>query len=279
MTVTNIQSYQLYIQYSYNSTHTFQVPVPRRPADKPPTKPSLLPKSGSSQLSSRLQPKFKIPTSTSTTFRDHTNLRPRQEERSKIAPPTKPLKALGHVTSTTNTLKAPAGTRTQFTGVRSRVPQVGTRNGQKSKLHAPHTTRRSSNPAVGSQDACVQSATSTSLSTSLVYSASPQQSTPIKSAKKTPTRRSVMTPKNPNSTPEFPHAKFSLSSIEGSATPSCKEPRVREPPRTNETYTVGPVREGSGSTGGVQTPQSNKRKRRSFIPTPGGQVRLTKISL
>ena len=113
---------------------------------------------------------------------------------------------------------------------------------------------------------------STLLSTSMVSNSSPsvKQSTPIKSAvKETPKRSSAVTPRSlTGSTPKI--QKFSLSSIEGGSTPSVKQ----RCPRTNETYTVLGAPAGGGSDPAAgSTPKSDRKKRRSFIPTPGGQVR------
>ncbi len=108
------------------------------------------------------------------------------------------------------------------------------------------------------------------LSTSIVSSGSPsvKQSTPIELAEQE-NRALLTTPKSLLTSPTvLQQPAFSLSSIEGSmATPSARQLVA---PQTDETYTV--TQAGPGEVAGQRTPKTGSKKRRSFIPTPGGQV-------
>ena len=169
------------------------------------------------------------------------------------------------------------------TAAKSRLPPKGTGGlqRQQNRPKSALTPRRNSNPTTlpASNPPQIQpTATNVSLSTSIVSICSPsvQQSTPIKTAtctKATVQRKAVpLTPKAPvDTTPEVTRATFSFSSIEGSS--SCmKQPVVARLPTAPDASKAGSEEGGHNTTTQLQTPRSSNKKRRSFIPTPGGQV-------
>lgn len=151
-------------------------------------------------------------------------------------------------------------------------------NGCTSKHNAPLSRRNSNVPTTsaitnGEESTNYPSKPSKepSLSTSMVSTSSPsmKQSTPIEQEP----QRLLTTPNN--SPTDLQQPTLSLSAIESSTV----SPNGRQlvAPHTNETYMLAQAGPGEGPQAAAQvTPKTEtKRKRRSFIPTPGGQVRCS----